>query len=356
MATVDIRKVQKSYGPAKVLHGVDLEIRHGEFAVILGPSGCGKSTLLRMIAGLEEITGGEIAIDGRVVNRLEPRERDIAMVFQNYALYPHMSVAENMSYSLRIAHAPKATIRDKVAGVAGILGIGDFLGRKPTQLSGGQRQRVAMGRAIIREPKVFLFDEPLSNLDAKLRHQMRTELKRLHLRLDATSILVTHDQVEAMSLANRLIVMNAGRVEQVGSPGEVYARPATLFVAGFIGSLPMNFFEGAVAGDGRTIVLAGGPSVAAGESGRIGAPGQQVVVGVRPDALTPSPPQAGGLGGRVELVEDLGSVKLVHLDDGRGGFVVAVPPDTEVGEATQHGVIVRGKDVHAFDAKSGNRL
>jgi len=355
LATVDIRKVEKSYGPAKVLHGVDLEIRHGEFAVILGPSGCGKSTLLRMIAGLEEISGGEIAIDGRVVNRLEPRERDIAMVFQNYALYPHMSVAENMSYSLRIAHAPKATIRDKVAGVAGILGIGDFLGRKPTQLSGGQRQRVAMGRAIIREPKVFLFDEPLSNLDAKLRHQMRTELKRLHLRLDATSILVTHDQVEAMSLANRLIVMNAGRVEQVGSPGEVYARPATLFVAGFIGSLPMNFFDGTVASDGQSIVLSGGASIAGGGE-RIGRPGQKVVVGVRPDALTLASPQAGGLGGRVELVEDLGSVKLVHLDDGRGGFVVAVPPDTEMGEATQHGVSVRGKDVHVFDAGSGERL
>ncbi|HQS19195.1 sn-glycerol-3-phosphate ABC transporter ATP-binding protein UgpC [Reyranella sp.] len=355
MATVDIRKVEKSYGASQVLHGIDLEIRHGEFAVILGPSGCGKSTLLRMIAGLEEITGGEIAIDGRVVNRLEPRERDIAMVFQNYALYPHMSVAENMSYSLRIAHASKATIRDKVAGVAGILGIGDFLGRKPTQLSGGQRQRVAMGRAIIREPKVFLFDEPLSNLDAKLRHQMRTELKRLHLRLDATSILVTHDQVEAMSLANRLIVMNAGRVEQVGSPGEVYARPATLFVAGFIGSLPMNFFEGSVAPDGRAVVVAGGASIAAGAE-RIGAPGQEVVVGVRPDALTLAPPQAGGLGGRVELVEDLGSVKLLHLDDGRGGFVVAVPPDTELGEAMQHGVIVRGKDVHVFDARSGRRL
>ena len=355
MATVDIRKVEKSYGPAKVLHGVDLEIRHGEFAVILGPSGCGKSTLLRMIAGLEEISGGEIAIDGRVVNRLEPRERDIAMVFQNYALYPHMSVAENMSYSLRIAHAPKATIRDKVAGVAGILGIGDFLERKPTQLSGGPRQRVAMGRAIIREPKVFLFDEPLSNLDAKLRHQMRTELKRLHLRLDATSILVTHDQVEAMSLANRLIVMTAGRVEPVGSPGEVYARPATLFVAGFIGSLPMNFFDGTVASDGQSIVLSGGASIAGGGE-RIGTPGQKVVVGVRPDALTLASPQAGGLGGRVELVEDLGSVKLVHLDDGRGGFVVAVPPDTEMGEATQHGVSVRGKDVHVFDAGSGERL
>ncbi len=355
MATVDIRRVEKSYGPAKVLHGVDLEIRHGEFAVILGPSGCGKSTLLRMIAGLEEITGGEIAIDGRVVNRLEPRERDIAMMFQNYALYPHMSVAENMSYSLRIAHAPKQTIRDKVAGVAGILGIGDFLARKPTQLSGGQRQRVAMGRAIIREPKVFLFDEPLSNLDAKLRHQMRAELKRLHRRLDATSILVTHDQVEAMSLASRLIVMNAGRVEQVGTPGEVYARPATLFVAGFIGSLPMNFFKATVAADGRSLGLAGGATIA-GEGGSVGTSGQHVVVGVRPDALALGPSTAGGLGGRVELVEDLGSVKLVHLDDGRDGFVVAVPPDTDLGEAAEHGATVRAKDLHLFDAASGRRL
>ena len=355
MATVDIRKVEKFYGTSQVLHGVDLEIRHGEFAVILGPSGCGKSTLLRMIAGLEEISGGEIAIDGRVVNRLEPRERDIAMVFQNYALYPHMSVAENMSYSLRIAHAPKETIRDKVAGVAGILGIGDFLGRKPTQLSGGQRQRVAMGRAIIREPKVFLFDEPLSNLDAKLRHQMRTELKRLHLRLDATSILVTHDQVEAMSLANRLIVMNAGRVEQVGSPGEVYARPATLFVAGFIGSLPMNFFDGTVARDSRSIVLAGGCTIAR-EGDRVGTPGREVVVGVRPDALTLAPVTVGGLSGRVDLLEDLGSVKLIHLDDKRGGFVVAVPPDTELVEATEQGAAVRGKDVHVFDRESGQRL
>ena len=353
MATVDIRKVEKSYGPARVLHGIDLEIGHGEFAVILGPSGCGKSTLLRMIAGLEEITGGEIAIDGRVVNALEPRERDIAMVFQNYALYPHMSVAENMSYSLRIAHAPKQTIRDKVAGVAGILGIGDFLARKPTQLSGGQRQRVAMGRAIIREPKVFLFDEPLSNLDAKLRHQMRTELKRLHLRLDATSILVTHDQVEAMSLANRLIVMNAGRVEQVGTPGDVYARPATLFVAGFIGSLPMNFFKGAVRGDGAAIELEGGCVVDAEGSWR-GAPGTAVVLGVRPDAFTAG--AEGAFRGRIELVEDLGSVKLLHLEDGRDGFVVAVAPDVELGDATDWSAGVRWKDVHVFEASSGRRL
>jgi sn-glycerol 3-phosphate transport system ATP-binding protein len=353
LATVDIRRVEKSYGSTRVLHGIDLEIRHGEFAVILGPSGCGKSTLLRTIAGLEEITGGEIAIDGRVVNKLEPRERDIAMVFQNYALYPHMSVVENMSYALKIARTPPATIRDKVDAVARILGIGDFLTRKPTQLSGGQRQRVAMGRAIIREPKVFLFDEPLSNLDAKLRNQMRTELKRLHLRLDATSILVTHDQVEAMSLANRLIVMNAGMVEQVGSPGDVYARPATLFVAGFIGSLPMNFFKGTVGSDGAAIVLEGGRLLTAEGSWRA-APGSSVVVGVRPDAFTAV--TGGAFKGRIELVEDLGSVKLLHLDDGGAGFVVAVAQDVELGGASEWAAGVRWKDVHVFDASSGRRL
>ena len=353
MATVDIRKVEKSYGTVQVVHGIDLAIAHGDFAVILGPSGCGKSTLLRMIAGLEAITGGEIAIDGRVVNTLEPRERDIAMVFQNYALYPHMSVFENMSYALKIAGAPKPTIRDKVAGVAKVLGLGEYLARKPTQLSGGQRQRVAMGRAIIREPKVFLFDEPLSNLDAKLRGQMRTELKRLHLRLNATSILVTHDQVEAMSLANRLIVMNAGRVEQVGSPGEVYARPATLFVAGFIGSLPMNFFNGRVSTDGTAIELVG--SVASPVGGAwTGPPGTDVVVGVRPDGFTVD--DSGAFTGKIELLEDLGSVKLVHLDDGGDGFVVAIAPDTELGGASTLRAGVRWKDVHVFDAASGKRL
>ncbi|MCX7364940.1 MAG: sn-glycerol-3-phosphate ABC transporter ATP-binding protein UgpC [Alphaproteobacteria bacterium] len=353
MATVDIRKVEKSYGTVQVVHGIDLAIAHGDFAVILGPSGCGKSTLLRMIAGLEAITGGEIAIDGRVVNTLEPRERDIAMVFQNYALYPHMSVFENMSYALKIAGAPKPTIRDKVAAVAKVLGLGEYLARKPTQLSGGQRQRVAMGRAIIREPKVFLFDEPLSNLDAKLRGQMRTELKRLHLRLNATSILVTHDQVEAMSLANRLIVMNAGRVEQVGSPGEVYVRPATLFVAGFIGSLPMNFFKGRVGADGTTLELAGGVAIPVGGAWTA-QPGTDVVVGVRPDGFTVD--DSGAFTGKIELLEDLGSVKLVHLDDGGDGFVVAIAPDTELGNASTLRAGVRWKDVHVFDAASGKRL
>ncbi len=355
MATVDIHGVEKSYGSTRVIHGIDLEIRHGDFAVILGPSGCGKSTLLRMIAGLEEISSGEIAIDGRVVNRLEPRERDIAMVFQNYALYPHMSVAENMSYSLRIAGAERGTIREKLAQVAAILGVGDFLERRPSQLSGGQRQRVAMGRAIIRAPKVFLFDEPLSNLDAKLRNQMRMELKRLHLRLDATSILVTHDQIEAMSLANRLIVMNGGRVEQVGSPAEVYARPATLFVAGFIGSHPMNFFKGRIAPDGFGIALANGRSVN-GSSARIGTPGTEVTVGIRPDALVLTTDGSGQLRGSIELVEDLGSVKLAHVADGGDGFVIALSPETQLADGVAAEAALPWKAAHIFDATTGRRL
>src|SRR5499426_1107135 len=242
MASVSLRGVRKSYDGVEVVHGVDCEIRDGEFIVVLGPSGCGKSTLLRMIAGLEAITAGEIAIGGRVVNALEPKDRDIAMVFQNYALYPHMSVYDNMSYGLRIRGMSKAEIEARVQKAARILELGGFLERKPRQLSGGQRQRVAMGRAIVREPAVFLFDEPLSNLDAKLRVQMRAELQALHRRLGTTSLYVTHDQVEAMTLANRMIVMNAGRAEQIGAPLEVYAKPATTFVASFIGSPPMNIF------------------------------------------------------------------------------------------------------------------
>src|SRR5690606_34184846 len=240
MAELSFRDVKKSYGDVQVIHGVTMDVADGEFIVILGPSGCGKSTLLRMVAGLETITAGEIAIGGRVVNRLEPAERNIAMVFQNYALYPHMSVYDNMSYGLRIKGLPKAEIDQRVRRAAEILELGGFLERKPRQLSGGQRQRVGMGRAIGREPAVFLFDEPLSNLDAKLRVQMRAELQSLHKRLNTTSLFVTHDQIEAMTLAQRMIVMNAGRAEQVGAPLEIYARPATTFVASFIGSPPMN--------------------------------------------------------------------------------------------------------------------
>src|SRR5213075_3487819 len=252
MAQVHLRGVKKTYdNKVAVIHGIDMEIADGEFIVIVGPSGCGKSTLLRMVAGLERITGGQVAIGDRVVNDLEPKDRDIAMVFQNYALYPHMSVYKNMAYGLKIRGLPKEDIDARVRKAAKILELGQLLERLPRQLSGGQRQRVAMGRAIVREPAVFLFDEPLSNLDAKLRVQMRFEIQKLHRRLGTTSLYVTHDQVEAMTLAQRMIVMNAGRAEQIGTPMEVYENPASVFVAGFIGSPAMNFLAGKAEADGR---------------------------------------------------------------------------------------------------------
>src|SRR5215510_12927549 len=261
MAQVHLRSVKKSYdNKVEVIHGIDMEIADGEFIVIVGPSGCGKSTLLRMVAGLERITGGEVAIGDRVVNGLEPKDRDIAMVFQNYALYPHMTVYENMAYGLKIRGMAKDEIDRRVRKAAQILELATSLERRPRQLSGGQRQRVAMGRAIVREPAVFLFDEPLSNLDAKLRVQMRAELQALHRRLGTTSLYVTHDQVEAMTLAQRMVVMNAGRVEQIGAPLEVYQNPATTFVAGFIGSPAMNFLAGTGESGGR-VALDGSGSI-----------------------------------------------------------------------------------------------
>src|SRR6202140_4833604 len=250
MASVEIRDVRKAFGATEVIHGVNVEIADGEFVVLVGPSGCGKSTLLRMIAGLENITGGEIRIGERVVNNVPPKERDIAMVFQNYALYPHMTVADNMSFSMRLRGAPKAEIDQRVKRAAEILGLSPLLERFPRQLSGGQRQRVAMGRAIVRDPQVFLFDEPLSNLDAKLRVQMRTEIKEMHQRLKTTTIYVTHDQIEAMTMADKIVVMHDGLVEQIGSPLELYDRPQNLFVAGFIGSPAMNFLQGTIRSNG----------------------------------------------------------------------------------------------------------
>src|SRR6201986_4419890 len=256
MANVSIRNVRKIFGSTEVLHGVSVEIDDGEFVILVGPSGCGKSTLLRMIAGLKNVTGGEIAIGDRVVNNVAPKERDIAMVFQNYALYPHMTVRDNMAFSLSLAKVPKGTIDQQVQRAAQILGLSQYLNRYPRQLSGGQRQRVAMGRAIVRNPQVFLFDEPLSNLDAKLRTQMRTEIKLLHARVPSTVIYVTHDQVEAMTLADRIVIMRDGLIEQVGSPEDVFHRPASRFVAGFIGSPTMTLIDAKIA-DGR-IVFAGG--------------------------------------------------------------------------------------------------
>src|SRR5580658_37856 len=284
MATVTLTQLRKCYGATTAIHGVDCAIADGEFIVIVGPSGCGKSTLLRMVAGLESVTSGEIRINGKVVNNLEPKDRDIAMVFQNYALYPHMSVYDNMAYGLKIRKMSKDEIRTRVEKAANILELKDYLTRKPRELSGGQRQRVAMGRAIVREPAVFLFDEPLSNLDAKLRVQMRSEIQSLHARLSTTSLYVTHDQVEAMTLAHRAIVMEKGNVEQVGTPTDIYEKPATLFVASFIGSPPMNLLKGRVSPEGDSFVVDGGPTLPLPKRSPELA-GRELVLGIRPEHL-----------------------------------------------------------------------
>jgi len=305
MASVTIRAVRKNFGAVPILHGVDIDIADGSFTVLVGPSGCGKSTLLRMIAGLEQINSGEIRIGDRRVNDLQPKERDIAMVFQNYALYPHMTVRENMAFSLALAKQSKETIAAKVGRAAEILALGELLDRYPRQLSGGQRQRVAMGRAIVRDPQVFLFDEPLSNLDAKLRVAMRSEIKELHQRLKTTSIYVTHDQIEAMTMGDKIVVMRDGRIEQTGSPLELYDHPANQFVAGFIGSPAMNFLPGTLrrnAGAAR-VELADGTQVDAPVHAG-GVDGQQVVYGTRPEHLMLV--AAGGIPARVVVMEPTG--------------------------------------------------
>ena len=330
MAAVSLKDVRKSYTPElQVIHGVNMEIKDGEFIVILGPSGCGKSTLLRMVAGLETITSGEISIGGRVVNNLEPKDRDIAMVFQNYALYPHMSVYENMSYGLRIKGFSQKEISERVNKAAGILELAKFLGRKPRELSGGQRQRVAMGRAIVREPQVFLFDEPLSNLDAKLRVQMRGELQSLHRRLGTTSLFVTHDQVEAMTLAQRMIVMHAGRAEQIGAPLEVYAKPATTFVAGFIGSPPMNLI-----------------------------PREGKLLGIRPEHLEPCAASDAMLTIDVDLIEPLGADIIIygHIGDKDSARVAARLPADAHAQAGKLALRYEPKHVHWFDPATGRRI
>jgi sn-glycerol 3-phosphate transport system ATP-binding protein len=332
MAAVSLRDVRKSYTPElQVIHGVSMEIKDGEFIVILGPSGCGKSTLLRMVAGLETITAGEIAIGDRVVNNLEPKDRDIAMVFQNYALYPHMSVYDNMAYGLRIRGLSRSEIDTRVQKAAAILELAKFLERRPRALSGGQRQRVAMGRAIVREPAVFLFDEPLSNLDAKLRVQMRAELQSLHQRLRTTSLFVTHDQVEAMTLAQRMIVMNAGRAEQIGAPLEVYARPATTFVASFIGSPPMNLIP--QERDGR-----------------------KVLFGIRPEHLEPCAESEAKLMVDVDLIEPLGADTLVYGHVEGGARVAARLHSSAVARAGKLPVRYNPAQGHYFDAGTGARL
>jgi sn-glycerol 3-phosphate transport system ATP-binding protein len=307
MAGVSFRDVKKNFGEVKVIHGVTMDVKDGEFVVIVGPSGCGKSTLLRMVAGLERVTAGEILIGDRVVNDVEPMDRDIAMVFQNYALYPHMSVRQNMAYGLKIRRMPPEDIEKRVQRAADILELKGYLERKPRELSGGQRQRVAMGRAIVREPSVFLFDEPLSNLDAKLRVQMRIELQALHRRLGTTSLYVTHDQVEAMTLAHRMIVMNAGRAEQIGAPLQVYEKPATTFVAGFIGSPPMNLLPETL--DGR-----------------------QVLLGVRPEHLEPCAESEANYVAEINLIEPLGADTLAHGHIGNTTIIARLPAAVHVAE------------------------
>ncbi len=335
MAALSFRNVVKHYVSGKkitpVIHGLNAEVNAGEFIVIVGPSGCGKSTLLRMVAGLETITSGEMAIADRVVNTLEPAERDIAMVFQNYALYPHMSVFDNMAYGLKIKKMPPAEIQARVEKAAGILELGHLLQRKPRELSGGQRQRVAMGRAIVRQPKVFLFDEPLSNLDAKLRAQTRLEIQKLHRELGITSLFVTHDQVEAMTLAQRMMVMNAGKMEQFGTPEEVYARPASTFVASFIGSPPMNLLRTA-------------PGHREGE-----------LLGIRPEHLDVTAGQ--GWATTVETVELLGAERLVYARLNGEALIVRIDesqPAPAVGD-TLH-LTPRPDRLHRFDAQTGLRL
>ncbi len=334
MASLSFRDVVKQYHQGKqslqVIHGINAEIADGEFIVIVGPSGCGKSTLLRMVAGLEEVSGGEIRIGERVVNQLEPADRDIAMVFQNYALYPHMSVFENMAYGLKIKKLPAAEIRQRVDKAAAILELGHLLDRKPRQLSGGQRQRVAMGRAIVRQPQVFLFDEPLSNLDAKLRAQTRLEIQKLHRELGITSLFVTHDQVEAMTLAQRMIVMNAGRMEQFGTPEEVYSRPATTFVASFMGSPPMNLLQQA-------------PGVR-----------EDRILGIRPEHIDIAD---SGWSVTVETVELLGAERLIHTRLGTEPLIIRLHEDQgapAVGQTLK--VRPREDKIHGFDRSTGARL
>jgi sn-glycerol 3-phosphate transport system ATP-binding protein len=338
-----------------VIHGVSAEIADGEFVVIVGPSGCGKSTLLRMVAGLEEVTAGEIAIGGKVVNGVEPKDRDIAMVFQNYALYPHMLVRDNMAYGLKIRGVPKPEIAARVARAAAILQLDQLLDRKPRQLSGGQRQRVAMGRAIVRDPKVFLFDEPLSNLDAQLRGQMRVEIKRLQQTLGTTSIYVTHDQVEAMTLADRLVVMNAGRAEQIGVPLMLYERPETVFVAGFIGSPAMNLLPATATEDGRFMLDTGAYLTPAADTRPL-ASGRTVTLGMRPEHLAPAV-AAAPLVVTVELAEMLGADTIVHGRLADATMLLARLPGTaRVKRGERLPLAVDPARLHVFDRETGKRI
>lgn len=352
MADVSMRDITKSFGAIAVIHGVSLDILHGEFVVLVGPSGCGKSTLLRMIAGLEDPTDGLISIGSKVVNDLLPKERDVAMVFQSYALYPHMTVRENISFSLELQKRPKKEIKEAVAQASSILGLDDYLDRRPKALSGGQRQRVAMGRAIVRNPKVFLFDEPLSNLDAKLRTVMRKEVKLLHQRLKTTSIYVTHDQTEAMTMADKIVVMNEGRIEQIGSPMELYNQPDNLFVAEFIGAPQMNFLQGVADSSARTIKLAIGITIEAADLPVTG--GENVHIGIRPEHLHIA--ANGPLQGIVELIEPMGSE--THLSCSVEGEELRLIEDAMVSLKPGDPVTL-GFDIasaHVFVSENGKRV
>ncbi len=348
MAQVQIRDVSKAFGAVQILHGVSVDIADGEFVVLVGPSGCGKSTLLRMVAGLEAVTGGTIAIGDRMVNHLPPGKRDIAMVFQNYALYPHKTVAKNMGFALKLRGSGKAEINERVRKAAEILDLTPYLDRYPRQLSGGQRQRVAMGRAIVRDPKVFLFDEPLSNLDAKLRVQMRTEIKELHQRLKTTTIYVTHDQVEAMTMADKIVVMQAGRIEQMGAPLELFDRPANTFVAGFIGSPAMNILKGKVEAGGvrvdGAVLPAGSHQVS---------DGQDVLYGVRPEHFQIA---EDGLPARISVVEPTGSETTVVLRFGDSEIVALFRERHDFRPGDTLHLRPRKDLVHLFDPHSGQRI
>ena len=357
MATVSFQKIEKSFGATKVLHGVSFDIKDGEFVVLVGPSGCGKSTLLRMLAGLEEITGGTIAIDDKVVNDVESKDRDIAMVFQSYALYPHMTVADNMAFSLKLRKADPKMMQDRVAHASKILNLDPYLHRFPRELSGGQRQRVAMGRAIVRDPKVFLFDEPLSNLDAKLRVAMRAEIKALHQRLKTTTVYVTHDQVEAMTMADRIVVMHDGRIEQIGAPLELYDHPNNLFVAQFIGSPSMNVVNGKVKrangtacvemGDGMQWPLDHGP----------GADGQPVAYGVRPgDLKLTGAGAANAVPGEIVVVEPTGAETELLIQAGEAQVILVTHGRPDVNPGDRIGLAVDPAKVHLFDQGTGARL
>ena len=350
MASVSFHNIQKNFGDVKVIHGISFDIHDGEFVVLVGPSGCGKSTLLRMLAGLEDISGGEIQIDGRVINELESKDRDIAMVFQSYALYPHMTVRENMAFSLRLRKADAQTTEKRVGNAARILNLDKLLDRFPRELSGGQRQRVAMGRAIVRDPKVFLFDEPLSNLDAKLRVAMRAEIKALHQRLKTTTVYVTHDQIEAMTMADRIVVMHDGIVEQIGTPLELFDRPGNLFVAQFIGSPAMNVFKGTVQGNA---VHALDAQWAMPANINTTTPGQQVYFGIRPTDLNLA---TSGIAAKVVVVEPTGAETELLLQIGEQSFTLVMHGRTDVKPDDTVYLQFDANKAHVFDATSEQRL